>query len=582
MQVVKKDWGEEHWIVNTDKYCGKKLVLKKDHQCSVHAHKVKEETFYIIAGKLLLEVGDEKRIMMPGDVQHLQPGTYHRFTGIEDSEIIEFSTTHFDEDSYRLDFSGKATSRLPLLDRFKTKKILVLGDLILDKYLWGEVHRVSPEAPVPVLRVQKETMALGGAANVAHNLAQLSASTYLFGATGQDAARDAMLHHLQAARISTEGLITSSKPTIQKIRAVGRHQQLVRLDYEDTSPLRPEEEAQLVQQALARLPDMDAVIFSDYAKGTLTPALVTAVIREARAQKKLVLVDPKPATLPAYEGATHFKLNLQEAQEITHLASIKEIGRALVDRFHASFIITQGQDGMTLFEPGREMVSLPTSAQEVFDVSGAGDTVLATLAVALASGASLKEAAVYANYAAGIVVGKAGTVPITFSELETALGREKKKILAFEELQHVCEDLRRKNKTVVWTNGCFDLVHLGHIRYLQEAKKLGDVLILGLNADASVKELKGPQRPIIAEGIRAEIMAAFDFVDYILVFPEKRVTRYLAALQPSIYVKGGDYTSETIDREEKAALEAYGARIRFIPLLEGHSTSQLIEKIRRA
>lgn len=458
------------------------------------------------------------------------------------------------------------------IERFKGKKIVIVGDVMLDKYIHGEVSRINPEAPVPIVHVSREERRLGGAANVAHNIASLEGTPILISLVGEDEEGKILSELLDRKKIRHK-LVPCNKPTIVKTRVIGLNQQLVRIDYENTSEV---EDATVAQKILEQATDADAIIISDYAKGTITKKLVETI---TKATDKPVVVDPKHPDPGYYTGVTVITPNEKEARALSGLdakQSVEAVARHLEKNLQCKVVITRGPQGMSLLKE-ETLIDIPTVAKQAYDVSGAGDTVISTLALALASGAELDIAATIANQAAGIVVEKFGTATVTQKELLGEFVRETEKIKKREHLAGICEKLKQQGKTVVFTNGCFDILHLGHVKLLQQAKALGDVLILGLNTDESVKRLKGPSRPIIKQDERAEMLAALEMIDYVTFFDEDTPVRTLEILKPSIHVKGGDYQEEYMP--ETPIVKKHGGKIVILPYVKGLSTTNIIRKI---
>ncbi|TCJ15450.1 D-glycero-beta-D-manno-heptose-7-phosphate kinase [Parasulfuritortus cantonensis] len=471
----------------------------------------------------------------------------------------------------------------------RTPRALVVGDLILDRYLWGEVERISPEAPVPVVRLGRETVRLGGAGNVAANLAGLGLRVDLYGHVGEDFDGRALATELAAAGIAADGLLRGPRPTISKTRVIGSHQQMIRLDREETGAFPAVEQARLLDAVRAALAaDVpDVVILSDYAKGCLPAEVCQAVIAMARGAGVPVLVDPKGSDYRKYRGATGLTPNKREAAEATGvsvrdtealLAGVAGLVRDLGLDFVA---LTRGEEGLSLVRAGSQ-VHLPARARQVFDVSGAGDTVIASLAAGLAAGLGLEEAGVLANLAAGIVVGKVGTVPVEAWELAREMERQggisqADKICDWTRARAQVEAWHRDGRRVVFTNGCFDLLHAGHVGYLEQARKLGDRLVVGLNTDASVSRLKGPARPVIHEADRARVLAALEAVDAVVLFGEETPLDLILALRPDVLVKGDDYREDQV--VGAAEVKSWGGSVALIPVLAGRSTTGIIAKL---
>ena len=481
-----------------------------------------------------------------------------------------------------------AHSVLDLLERgFAQLKVLVVGDLMLDRYILGEVERISPEAPVPVLRHAQRYERPGGAANVAMNLAGLGCQSFLCGFWGSDAEQGELAALLDKAGVNTLGVVSSSLPTISKTRIVARTQQVIRLDIESRDMPPAEETERLALRAAELVTKVHAVILSDYAKGVLTTDVCERVIRAARAAGVPVLVDPKAKDLSKYSGATTICPNLSELSAATgvpahHTADLLVAARAQMVEHEFQFLtVTMSEKGITVLMPDGDFHS-PARAREVFDVSGAGDTVIATLAASLAGGLGIRTAVELANLAAGIVVGKVGTVPIAQHELIAALTPSSgissgEKILDFERVQRRVAEWRAAGETVVFTNGCFDLLHVGHITLLEDCRRFGSKLVLGLNADASVARLKGPTRPIVGERERARVMAALASVDAVVLFEQDTPLELIRALKPNVLVKGGDYTIDTVVGHQDVI--AAGGRVEIVPTVEGFSTTNLVKKL---
>ena len=471
---------------------------------------------------------------------------------------------------------------------FRQLRVLVVGDLMLDRYIVGEVERISPEAPVPVLRHAQRYERPGGAANVAMNLAGLGCQTFLCGFWGADGERAELERLLEPAQVDTLGVVTSSLPTISKTRIVARTQQVLRLDIESKDAVPAEELMRLEARAVELVKKVHAVVLSDYAKGALTEEICAAVIRAARNAGVPVLVDPKTKSFGKYSGATTVCPNLGELALATGVPASDT--QALLAAAHEQMrehdfeflTVTMSEKGITILEREGADYHSPARAREVFDVSGAGDTVIATLAASLAGGLHIHTAVELANLAAGIVVGKTGTVPIAQHELIAALTPSTgvtsgEKILDFERVKLRVAEWRASGETVVFTNGCFDLLHVGHITLLEDCRRFGSKLVLGLNSDSSVSDLKGPSRPIVGENERARVMAALASVDAVVLFSEATPLHLIEALRPDVLVKGGDYTIDTVIGHE--VVMAQGGRVEIVPTVEGFSTSKIVRKM---
>jgi len=470
--------------------------------------------------------------------------------------------------------------------KWADKRLLVVGDVMLDKYIWGEVSRISPEAPVPVVRATHRREQPGGAANVAMNIAKLGAQVEVIGFTGGDDGERLLAECLRANGIAPRFVVSDGFPTITKQRILGGQQQMLRLDNERIGPRALGDYDRLLENVLAHLPGCDAVVLSDYAKGVLTAEICQEVIRAARGMDIPVLVDPKSADFARYRGATTVCPNLGELAAVLHmdtrdLKPLLEAAETLVQELDLEFLTaTLGEKGIALVRPGNRFLA-PAVARQVFDVSGAGDTVIAVLALCLASALKAETAVELANVAAGIVVGKVGTVPVEKHELLAALSPQialhaEDKVLGRAELVQRVALWKANGERVVFTNGCFDLLHIGHITVLEQARRFGDRLIVAINSDASVHELKGPKRPIVGERERARVLAALAAVDAVVVFGEPTPMELILATRPDVIVKGGDYGVETVVGANEVI--SWGGQVKIVPTVEGFSTTGLIAK----
>ena len=471
--------------------------------------------------------------------------------------------------------------------KWAAKRLLVVGDVMLDKYIWGDVGRISPEAPVPVVLATHQSQQPGGAANVAMNLSRLGAQAEIIGFTGGDEDERLLAEGLRANGILPEFVVSQGFPTITKQRILGGRQQMLRLDSERLGARSEDDYERLVKRVLAHLPGCDAVVLSDYAKGVLTPEVCQTIIQAARGLRIPVLVDPKSADFTRYRGATTICPNLGELCVAVHLdgrdlKSLLDAAGALVTELGIEFLTaTLGEKGIALVRPGKRFLT-PAVARQVFDVSGAGDTVIAVLALCLASGLRAETAVSVANIAAGIVVGKAGTVPVEKHELLAALAPEialhgEDKAVSREELVQRVALWKANGERVAFTNGCFDLLHIGHITVLEQARRFADRLIVAINSDASVRGLKGAGRPIVGERERARVLAALAAVDAVVVFGEATPLEVIVATRPDVIVKGGDYEVETVVGASE--VQTWGGQVKIVPLVEGFSTTRLIAKL---
>ncbi len=465
---------------------------------------------------------------------------------------------------------------------FDSARVLVVGDIILDRYWSGPTQRVSPEAPVPVVRINRIEERPGGAGNVALNVASLGAGVSLLGLTGDDEAADTLDQKLKQAGVECHFSRYAAFPTITKLRILSQHQQLIRLDFEATSI--EFDGSRLIEQYKQQLEDADVVILSDYAKGCLKD--VEKLIRLAKGAGKKVIVDPKGNDFNRYRGATLITPNLGEFVAVVGDCQdedeIIDKGETLCrDLELDALLVTRGEQGMTLLQQKEAPVHLPARAAEVFDVTGAGDTVIATLATTLAAGGSLIHATALANTAAGLVVAKLGAASVTPEELHRTLHEPREEdtgILDEESLLEQIARARLRGETIVMTNGCFDILHAGHIHYLQQAREMGDRLIVAVNDDDSVKRLKGDSRPLNRLEDRMQVLSALASVDWVVPFQEDTPERLISHILPDILVKGGDYSPEEI-AGGKQVIEN-GGKVIVLDFLEGYSTTKLIESVR--
>ncbi|MCC3719647.1 bifunctional D-glycero-beta-D-manno-heptose-7-phosphate kinase/D-glycero-beta-D-manno-heptose 1-phosphate adenylyltransferase HldE [Rouxiella badensis] len=468
------------------------------------------------------------------------------------------------------------------LPEFHRAGVLVVGDVMLDRYWYGPTSRISPEAPVPVVKVNTIEERPGGAANVAMNIASLGACSRLIGLTGADDAARALSERLSEVNVSCDFLAVPTHPTITKLRVLSRNQQLIRLDFEEGFEgidLQP-----ILDKIQNALPETGALVLSDYAKGALQD--VQSMIALAKKAGVPVLVDPKGSDFERYRGATLLTPNLSEFEAVVGAckdeAQLVEKGMALIANFELSaLLVTRSEQGMTLLQPGKAPLHLPTQAQEVYDVTGAGDTVIGVLATVLAAGSSLEEACFLANAAAGVVVGKLGTSTVSTVELENAVhGRTETGfgVMTEEELKVAVAHARQRGEKVVMTNGIFDILHAGHVSYLANARKLGDRLIVAVNSDASTKRLKGETRPINAQAQRMAVLAGLGAVDWVVGFEEDTPRRLIAGVLPDLLVKGGDYEPHQIAGCDE--VWANGGEVKVLNFEDGLSTTKIINQIK--
>lgn len=468
------------------------------------------------------------------------------------------------------------------LPDFSQARILIVGDLMLDRYWSGPTGRISPEAPVPVVKIDGIEDRPGGAANVAMNAAALGAKVTLMGLTGQDQSADLLLEKLSALGVICDFVRIPEYDTITKLRVMSRNQQLIRLDFERS--FANADKSELQHRYGQYLEEIDLVILSDYAKGSLSQ--VGDLITLARAANLPVIVDPKGDDFSKYYGATLLTPNMSEFQAIVGECedeeSIVQRAEKLAQQYaFKGLLVTRSEKGMTLLEAGKQELHFPAKAKEVYDVTGAGDTVISTLAVAYAAGCQLPKAAAMANEAASIVVGKLGTSTVSVGELSDAVSNETqvgRGVMTEEQLQIAVKHAQQKGETIVMTNGCFDILHAGHVSYLDNASKLGDKLIVAVNADESVRLLKGQGRPINNIERRMAVLAALASVYWVVVFTEETPERLISVLLPNVLVKGGDYKVEDIAGGKQVI--ANGGEVKVLNFEDGVSTTRIIENIK--
>lgn len=472
-----------------------------------------------------------------------------------------------------------------VLTDWRGKRVFVLGDVMLDRFVYGRVERLSPEAPIPVLHFQSETFMLGGAANVARNIVALGGAALLAGALGQDEFGDRIAGPLLAEE-GIEGyfLRRPGVPTTLKTRFVSDGQQIMRLDVEEKTDLAEAEAGEIARRFQDALASIDAVVLSDYAKGVLTPRMIGRIVALARGRRIPIVVDPKSLDVKRYAGATVLTPNRSEAAGIAHLdclsdASAEQAATIIRERAQVgSVVLTRGAHGMTICD-GIATTSIPTVAREVFDVSGAGDTVVAALALSLAAGLDVTDAARIANTAAGIAVGKRGTAVVHERELATALvgaAHGDPKIVDRRAAGALVRDWRSQGLKVGLANGCFDLLHPGHVELLKRSRASCDRLVVALNSDSSVRRLKGPTRPVQSETARSIVMASIGSVDLVTLFEEDTPLELIELLKPDVLIKGADYTIDTVVGAD--VVQAYGGEVLLVPLRAGHSTTAIIAR----
>lgn len=476
-----------------------------------------------------------------------------------------------------------------LIDRLSGARVMCVGDVMLDRYVMGDVERISPEAPIPVLRVAQEIAMLGGAGNVANNIAALGGGGHFIAVVGDDSAGDEVARLLGDLKsVDADLLVDNGRRTTLKTRFVGAGQQMIRADVESVETLDDAIMANAVDHVRLNGKNTGVAVLSDYGKGMVSDAVIKAVIAQAHGADQMVIVDPKGNDYGRYQGADLVTPNKKELMDATGLpagtdAEVVAACRHLIETCSIGGVLaTRSADGMTLVVKDQEPQHLKAEAREVFDVSGAGDTVVATLALAIAAGADLGDAARLANTAAGIVVGKSGTATVSSAELSRALhhqelGQAEAKLC---DLDRACAKVaawRDQNLKVGFTNGCFDLLHPGHISLLSQARAACDKLVVGLNSDSSVRELKGETRPVQSEAARAAVLGALAAVDLIVLFTEDTPINLIENLRPDVLVKGADYTIETVVGAD--IVQGYGGHVVLADLLDGHSTTGTIERI---
>ena len=465
---------------------------------------------------------------------------------------------------------------------FQHAKLLVIGDVMLDRYWHGSASRVSPEAPVPVVQVANREDRPGGAGNVALNIAALGSAVRLVGVVGDDDSGLELLSRLKAAGVYCDFLQSEEKPTITKLRIISQHQQLIRLDFEKA--FEASDIIGLQDKAKSLVDDSQVMVLSDYGKGALQD--IIDLIDLGRSRNIPIIVDPKGADFTKYRGATLITPNLTEFEAVVGGSDNEDEfvnkGLRLVRELNLeAILITRGEHGMTLIRPDSPELHLPARAQEVFDVTGAGDTVISVLAASMAAGDGLADATALANLAAGLVVGKLGTAAISGPELRRAMLADQNSgrgVMTAEQLQIVVQDSKAHGEKIIFTNGCFDIIHAGHVGYLAEAKRLGDRLVVAINDDDSAHRLKGEGRPINPVERRMAVLAGLEAVDWVVSFSEDTPEPLLESLQPEVLVKGGDYTMDQVVGADY--VKSYGGVVRVLEFLDNCSTSAIMEKIK--
>ncbi len=486
---------------------------------------------------------------------------------------------------------NKIENTSTLIERLKSARVLTIGDIMLDRYVNGSVERISPEAPIPVLHIDHEKVMLGGSGNVAANIAALGGGGTIISILGDDGAGIEVARLVRGlGNIDFAPATIDGRPTTIKTRFVAGNQQMMRADIEDASAIDADGENEIIANAKGAIKDHGAIVLSDYGKGALNDKVMQDVIKAAADAKITIIVDPKGRDFSRYRGADIITPNKKELFEATNMAvdsddEIVAAARSVIKSAGVKHVLaTRSADGMTLISAKGNPIHLKAESLDVFDVSGAGDTVVAVLALGLAAGGDIELAARLANVAAGIVVGKTGTATASASELAHAIhnrdmGAAEAKVMSMEEIEIKAAAWRDSGLKVGFTNGCFDLLHPGHISLLGEAKAQCDRLIIGLNSDASVKRLKGETRPIQVEASRAQVLGATSAVDGIVIFSEDTPVELIKAIKPDVLIKGADYKiDEVVGRD---IVEAYGGKVYLAEIKQGHSTTETVKKLKK-
>ena len=465
----------------------------------------------------------------------------------------------------------------------KKPNILVIGDLMIDHYLWGSCDRISPEAPVQVVNVKKESSVLGGAGNVINNLVTLGSVVDVISVIGNDSVANELKSLLEKIDVPTSNLVVeNNRKTSKKSRLIASQQQVLRYDMESIDDINENSHKQIIQTLEKNIDKYSSIILSDYGKGVLTTNLTKEIIKIANKNSIKVLVDPKGKDYSKYKGSYTLTPNKKEAMEATNIdikdeSSLIEALKSLKTQCELEVsLITLSEQGIAIFDD--ELTIKPTVAREVYDVTGAGDTVIASIAFALGNNLDIKDAIYFANLAAGVVVGKIGSATTTLDEIyeyEYSLHKSNSTshIKTFDEIKTLASKLHSQGKKIVFTNGCFDILHIGHVKYLEVAKSYGDVLILGLNADSSVRKLKGPTRPINTQDDRAYILASLESVDYVVIFEEETPYELIKLIKPHVLVKGGDYEGKEVVGQDIAD------ELKLVQFVDGKSTTNTIKRI---
>jgi len=475
--------------------------------------------------------------------------------------------------------------------KFDQCRLLVIGDLMLDEYLWGDVDRISPEAPVQVVAIQKEDFTLGGAGNVVNNAVALGAKVFTAGVIGTGKNGQLLLERFNELGVDTSLIIQEpDRATTRKTRIIAANQHVLRIDRETKQDISGPTLEKMIRLIEDKMPDIDVVLISDYGKGLITKNLLSKVIASAKKYEKMIIVDPKGLDFSKYSGVSLLTPNKKEAAlasgvEINDESSLEKAANIIFENISLdNLLITCGKDGMVLFAKNKTPFRVRAKSRQVFDVSGAGDTVLAVFGLAVASGASIHNSVALANTAAGIVVGKVGTATVSKQELASALKSDDTGLPAkykdLSELPALVKDLKIKGKQLVLTNGCFDLLHAGHIMLFSASKQLGDILIVAIDDDASVKKLKGSGRPVLNAKERSRILSALDAVDYVVVFSSQELIKLIEIIQPDVLTKGSNYSTTQVFGRER--VEALGGKVVLIPVTENISSTRIIDTIKHS
>jgi len=475
------------------------------------------------------------------------------------------------------------------IEAFNRCRVLVTGDLMIDEYLWGKVDRISPEAPVQIVSVTKKEFTLGGAGNVVNNIVSLGAKVSVIGVVGTGPDGYLLLKQFEELGVDISGIVQQKgRTTTKKTRIIAANQHVLRIDRETKEELSDNTAGFIAAFIEEKIPDVDVVLISDYGKGVITRGLLSGLLSVAKKYRKIVIADPKGLDYSKYSGMSLLTPNKKEAALVAGLEIIDEptlykAGEKILEKIAVErLLITCGKDGMVLFDRDKKPDKIMAEARQVYDVSGAGDTVLAVLGLATAIGESFENSAYIANKAAGIVVGKMGTATVSQEELSCALNpredRHSLKRKNLPELVELVKELKKQGKRIVFTNGCFDLLHSGHIKFFSESRRLGDLLIVALDDDESVKRLKDRSRPVINEGERARILCALDSVDYVTIFSAGELDSIIRQIQPDILTKGSNYASQKVYGRE--LVEQSGGRVALIPVTDKISSTGIINNIR--